>query len=103
LSAGRPLLRFEEGTKAMIVLGADMHKRSHTLAAVGASTGELVGEETIAVGGRGFAVALDWAGGLGDDRVWALEDWPLSEQRCGRASSGCRSPSWPASSSTSGC
>jgi transposase len=58
----------------MIVLGADMHKRSHTLAAVGASTGELVGEQTIGVGDRGFAAALDWAGGLGDDRVWALED-----------------------------
>ena len=28
----------------MIVLGADMHKRSHTLAAVGASTGELLGD-----------------------------------------------------------
>jgi hypothetical protein len=27
----------------MIVLGADMHKRSHALAAVGASTGELLG------------------------------------------------------------
>jgi transposase len=58
----------------MIVLGADMHKRSHTLAAVGASTGELLGEQTIQVGARGFAAALAWAGGLGDDRVWALED-----------------------------
>jgi hypothetical protein len=58
----------------MIVLGADMHKRSHTLAAVAASTGELVGDETIPVGDRGFAAALAWAGGLGDDRVWALED-----------------------------
>jgi transposase len=58
----------------MIVLGADMHKRSHTLAAVGASSGELVGEQTIQVGDRGFAAALEWAGGLGDDRVWALED-----------------------------
>jgi transposase len=58
----------------MIVLGADMHKRSHTLAAVGASTGELLGEQTIQVGDRGFAAALVWAGGLGGDRVWALED-----------------------------
>ena len=58
----------------MIVLGADMHKRSHTLAAVMASTGELLGDETIAVGDRGFAAALEWAGGLGEDRVWALED-----------------------------
>src|SRR4029079_4582752 len=74
LSAGRPLSDRVKGTKAMIVLGADMHKRSHTLAAVAAGTGELLGDETIAVGERGFAAALDWARGLGDDRVWALED-----------------------------
>jgi len=58
----------------MIVLGADMHKRSHTLAAVAASTGALVGDKTIAVGDRGFADALAWGAGLGEDRVWALED-----------------------------
>ena len=58
----------------MIVLGADMHKRSHTLAAVVAGTGELLGDTTAAVSERGFAAALDWATGLGDDRVWALED-----------------------------
>jgi transposase len=58
----------------MIVLGADMHKRSHTIAAVGAGTGELLGEKTIQVGDRGFAAALDWASGVGDDRIWALED-----------------------------
>src|SRR3954463_14799362 len=74
LSAGRPLSDRVKGTRAMIVLGADMHKRSHTLAAVAASTGELLGDNTIAVGERGFAAALDWAAGLGDDRIWALED-----------------------------
>src|SRR3954470_2681134 len=58
----------------MIVLGADMHKSSHTMAAVGAASGEFLGEKTIEVGDRGFAAALDWARGLGDDRVWALED-----------------------------
>ena len=58
----------------MIVLGADMHKRSHTLAAVGAGTGELLGDTTVAVGDRGFAAALDWARGLGAERIWALED-----------------------------
>jgi hypothetical protein len=31
----------------MIVLGADMHKRSHTIAAVAALTGELVGDRTV--------------------------------------------------------
>src|SRR5215210_8900476 len=58
----------------MIVLGADMHKRSHTIAAVSATTGELAGEKTIEVGARGFAAALDWARGLGGERVWAIED-----------------------------
>ena len=45
----------------MIVLGADMHKRSHTIAAVAAGTGELAGEQTVEVGKRGFAAALEWA------------------------------------------
>src|SRR5215204_5502704 len=58
----------------MIVLGADMHKRSHSIAAVAAATGELASERTIDVGARGFADALDWARGLGVERVWALED-----------------------------
>jgi transposase len=58
----------------MIVLGADTHKRSHTIAAVAALTGELLGEETVAVGRRGFGVLLRWARGLDGERVWALED-----------------------------
>jgi hypothetical protein len=55
----------------MIVLGADTHKRSHTVAA---GTGELLGEQTVAVGRRGFGALLQWARGLDEDRVWALED-----------------------------
>src|SRR4051812_28622039 len=58
----------------MIVLGADTHKRSHTIAAVAAVTGELVGEQTVAVGRRGFGALLVWARGLDGERVWALED-----------------------------
>ncbi len=58
----------------MIVLGADMHKGSHTIAAVVVLTGELVGEKTVDVGDRGFAAALDWARSRGEQRVWALED-----------------------------
>jgi transposase len=58
----------------MIVLGADTHKRSHTIAAVSAVTGELAGEKTVAVGARGFAALLVWARGMDDERVWALED-----------------------------
>ena len=44
----------------MIVLGADTHKRSHTVAAVAAATGELLGEQTVAVGRRGFGALLRW-------------------------------------------
>src|SRR5512133_4317477 len=58
----------------MIVLGADAHKRSHTVAAVAAATGELLGEQTVAVGQRGFGALLRWARGLAGERVWALED-----------------------------
>ena len=58
----------------MIVLGADMHKRSHTIAVVGSTTGELLGKRTVQVGARGFGALLVWARGLGGERVWALED-----------------------------
>src|SRR5215203_548317 len=61
-------------TRAMIVLGADTHKRSHTVAAVAGATGELVGEQTVQVGRRGFDALLRWARGLDRERVWALED-----------------------------
>jgi transposase len=58
----------------MIVLGADMHKSSHTIAAVAAVSGELLGDRTVDVGAGGLALALEWARGLGGERVWALED-----------------------------
>jgi transposase len=58
----------------MIVLGADTHKRSHTITAVAAPTGELLGEQTVPVGERGFGALLRWARRLDDERVWALED-----------------------------
>jgi transposase len=39
-----------------------------------AGTGELLGEQTVAVGRRGFAALLQWARTLDRERVWALED-----------------------------
>src|SRR5215207_101239 len=63
-----------EEDEAMIVLGADTHKRSHTIAAVAATTGELLGEQTVAVGRRGFGALLQWARRLDGERIWALED-----------------------------
>ena len=61
-------------TRVMIVLGADTHKRSHTLAAINVATGQVLGEETVQVGPRGFATLLGWARELDGQRVWALED-----------------------------
>jgi transposase len=58
----------------MIVLGADTHKRSHTVGAVAAATGELLGEQTVPVGLRGFGALLRWARSLDGERAWALED-----------------------------
>jgi transposase len=58
----------------MIVLGADMHKSSHTMAAIAAATGEMLGDMTARVGARGFDDVLQWARSLGRERVWALED-----------------------------
>jgi transposase len=58
----------------MIVLGADTHKRSHTIAAVDVATGQVVGDKTVRVGVRGFAALLMWARAVGAERVWALED-----------------------------
>src|SRR3954467_9437171 len=62
------------GDRAMIVLGADTHKRSHSIAAVAATTGELLDELTVQVGRRGFDALLRWARALDGGRVWALED-----------------------------
>lgn len=58
----------------MMVLGADTHKRSHTIAAVDAATGQVHGDRTCEVGQVGFVALLGWARGLASERVWALED-----------------------------
>jgi transposase len=58
----------------MVVLGADTHKRSHTIAAVAAATGEVLGEQTVLSGAKGAAGLLRWARDLGGERVWAIED-----------------------------
>lgn len=65
----------------MMVIGADLHKSSHTTAAVDGSTGELLGGKTIQVGAPGFAAVLEWARGLSSERVWALEDCATSRAR----------------------
>ena len=58
----------------MIVLGADTHKASHTVGAVGAATGQVIDDKTVAAKRQGFEELLVWARGLGGERVWAIED-----------------------------
>ena len=58
----------------MIVIGADTHKSSHTLAAVDAATGRVVATRTVRADGDGMLRAWRWAHALGARRVWAIED-----------------------------
>lgn len=58
----------------MIVIGADTHKNTHTIAAVDAGTGRVVGEKTAAARNTGFGELVLWARGKDIARVWAIED-----------------------------
>jgi hypothetical protein len=58
----------------MIVIGADIHKSTHALAAVDAATGVLSGELEVRADEPGHLAALRWARELEEDRVWAIED-----------------------------
>jgi transposase len=58
----------------MIVIGADTHKRAHTLAAVDLGTGRLRGTSEIKADEPGHLRGLRWARRLADERVWAIED-----------------------------
>jgi len=58
----------------MIVIGADTHKRTHALAAVDAGTGRQRGHRQIKAEEQGHLAAVQWARGLDDERVWAIED-----------------------------
>jgi transposase len=73
-----PEVRFdgfiEEGTVCMIVIGADTHKVSHTVGAVGEATGRVIADRTVKAKRRSFEDLLRWGRGLGEQRVWAIED-----------------------------
>jgi transposase len=58
----------------MIVIGVDAHKRSQTLVALEARTGELLGERTVLADDTGALEALRFGQGLDEERVWAIED-----------------------------
>jgi transposase len=58
----------------MIVIGADTHKRNHTLVALDGQTGALRGQLEIAATDAGSVDALRFAAAVDEDRVWAIED-----------------------------
>ena len=74
-----------DADKVMIVLGADTYKRSHTIAAVAAASGELLGEQTVASGAKGAAVLLRWARGLGAERFSRIGGLPARLRLAGRS------------------
>jgi transposase len=58
----------------MIVIGADTHKRTHTVAAVFAGSGQLAAELTAQAREPGLRELLAWGRELDPERVWAIED-----------------------------
>ena len=58
----------------MIVIGADIHKSTHALAAVSGDGGSVAGELEIRADESGHRSALRWARALDQERVWAIED-----------------------------
>jgi len=58
----------------MIVIGADTHKRSHTVASVSEATGRALADITVSAKRRAFDDLLRWARGQDAARVWAIED-----------------------------
>jgi transposase len=58
----------------MIVIGADTHKISHTVGAVSETTGRVIADRTVKAKRRAFDDLLRWGRGLGEGRVWAIED-----------------------------
>jgi transposase len=58
----------------MIVIGADTHKRTHTVGAVDAASGRVLADRTVRAKRRSFGDLLVWARALDAERVWAIED-----------------------------
>ena len=69
-----PFVVRPKGGPAMIVVGIDPHKRSHTAAAVEGSTAATRGEITVPARPAGHERLLGWARRLDNERVFAMED-----------------------------
>jgi transposase len=63
-----------EGTMEMIVIGVDVHKRTHTLVAIDGQTGREHSQRTVRANDVGHLDALRFARGLPGPVVWAIED-----------------------------
>jgi transposase len=57
----------------MVTIGADLHKRTHTVVAVD-DNGRKVGQTSVAATTTGHLALLDWAKDRFPERRWALED-----------------------------
>ena len=62
-----------KGTVEMIVIGADTHKRSHTLAVLDEATGRALSDVTVPAAPRSFGELLRWARGIEDRVAGAVE------------------------------
>ncbi len=58
----------------MIVIAADTHKSTHSFSVADYATGRISAERTLGADRTGMLETLWWGKGLGDERVWALED-----------------------------
>ena len=56
----------------MVIIGADLHKRTHTAVAID-EAGRKLGQRTVGATPEGHLELLDWSRGFGERR-WALED-----------------------------
>src|SRR3954469_20733722 len=66
-------LRVKEAT-TMVVVGTDVHKRTHTFVAVD-EVGRKLGEKVVPATSAGHQKALTWARlEFGDDLLWGIED-----------------------------
>jgi transposase len=64
----------QEGDKAMVVLGIDAHKRTHTVVAVDDAGRQLGVRVTQTTSTAAHLDLVRWAGQFGSDRRWAVED-----------------------------
>lgn len=70
----------------MVVIGTDVHKRTHTFVAVD-EVGRKIAEKVVPATTEGHLAALAWAKTTtGDDLLWGIEDSGACQDNC---VSGC--------------